>query len=227
MISRYIYFVLLICVASCAFAQEEGSAAKETGNFLVVSSMDGEQVKTLDAGEAQILWATQMDTADYDPEEDAYSYFVELFPDLKGGRPDSGSFVIKIKSMKHGWENEPTLLLYAQFDEGHLTKVYYRGMCESPSAWKAVDTYLAVLRENGQPRVKLDAVLETIKFGLACYIRHPYNEEGGYDDIHRYMRIHAEFEVPEDVFKLLGKAAEPEVKQVDGGAPVDTNDVSR
>lgn len=55
----------------------------------------------------------------------------------------------------------------------------------------------------------------------------PSSDEGHCDDIHRYQRIHAEFEVPEDVFKLIGKAAEPPVKPVVRDAPVDTTGVNR
>jgi len=223
MVSRYIYFVLLICVASCAFAQEEGSAAKGTDNFLVLSSMDGEQVYTLGAEEAQILWASRLDTSVFYRNIKGSYLNEDIGPTIKGavldhldGKvPDSSKLVIKTKSLDPEFAGDPTLFLYGQFDEGHLTQVYYVGVWQGSYAWKAVDTYVAVVREDGNPRVKFDAVLETIGFGLACYVRNPCNEEGGYDPILRYMRIHAEFEVPEDVFKLLGTASEPEVKQID------------
>ena len=224
LISRYICCVLLISVACCAFAQGERSAEAGTDNFLVFCSMDGEQVTKLDAQEAQILWAAKIDTSTFYGDIGGFSYSVDhkpyirgvAPPHLDGGLPDSSKFVIKINNRELGSaECEPTLLFYGQFDHGLLTMAYYVEIFQGKWPWKAVDTYLAVVREEGRPRVKLDAVLETIKFGLACYIQHPNNDEGVYDAIHHYMRIHAEFEVPEDVFKLLGKAAEPEVKPID------------
>lgn len=209
MIDRYFYFVLLLSLVLCACSRSKGPE-----NFLVVSSMDGEQVKKVDAEEAQIHWATAIDTADYYPEEDRYSYHVVLSTESNGDLPDSNCFVIKIKTIELGYEGEPTLLLYARFVEGRLTEVYYTEIGELICTWMAVETYVAVVREDGRPRVKLDGVVETVKFGLACYIGFPLNKDGLYDDIPRYMRIHAEFEVPEDVFKLLGQAAEPPVKPV-------------
>ena len=222
MISRHIWVVLLMMFASCAFAQEEDNW---TDNFLVFSSMDGEQVTRVDAEEAQILRATIIDSTVYYRDIKGYSISEDEKPYIRGavltclngGVPDSNTFVIKINNRDLGREDcdvdcGPTLFLYGQFNDGNLTRLYYVGVWQGSYAWKAVNSYLAIEREDGTPRVKLDAVLETIGFGLACYVRHPYNKEGVYDAIHHYMRIHAEFEVPEDVFKLLGKAAEPPVK---------------
>ena len=210
MISRFVYFVLLLNIVPYACSRSKG-----TDNFLVVSSMDGEQYTRLDAEEAQVFRATVMDTSRYSPRDGVYHYSISFKPSIRGEALDSSSLVIRLDKIKQGLENENSFILCAQFDSGLLSKVYYGETGQGSYKWIGVETYLGVVRENGKPLVKLNAILETIGFGFSFFIEHPYNEEGGYDDIHRYQRIHAEFEVPEDVFKLLGTAAEPAVKQID------------
>ena len=217
---RSIFIAIVLCISWSAESYPQDNEQPKHNNLLVFSSIDGAQVIEIKAGEVEVLWATQMDTADFYPDEDSYGYYVELMPDLNRDEADSNCFVIKIESEKINSEDiehwhDPTLLVYARFEEGQLVKVYYTEMGELVCTWIAVDTYHYVVRQQQRPFVILEAMLETIRFGLACYIRHPYNDEGGYDPIHRYMRIHAEFEVPEDVFKLIGKAAEPPVKPIE------------
>jgi len=198
--------------ATCAHSQES-----ETGNILEFSSMDGEQVIEWEAEEAQIHWATRIDTMVFYGRNDEYLHLCnkKLVSNLIGDVLDSNTLVIQIKTVFPGEEDEPTLYLYAEFKYGHLTKVYHLDVGQAPSTWKAVETYVAPVHQGWFRRVRLDAVLETIGFGLSCCIRFPYNDEGLYDNIYRYQRVHAEFEVPDEVFKLIGKASEPPRREIE------------
>jgi hypothetical protein len=168
------------------------SSKLDASSYLNISSIDNKQSIRVKMEKIKVYYHYKLDSNAIISKMQTNKYDVfNLDKYLIKSSTSKDSFVFFTKNINRNKEGEVSIFLLGLYDGG-LKELYYIEHEQGKWFWKLNDGIMEV-EENRNVKIKINAKLESVKFSLSGLIDFPYNKDGGYDMVKRYLKIKGEW----------------------------------